>query len=327
MEQLQNIINIDETCLVLDGSKCNRGGRPEITFYSPNLPNLRRATIKTCCTMITGSTAAGEPMPPHFQFLTTAQSEEIQCVNIRMSAFFPKIKGKFGTNCEKEWPVTLAMNLKGGMDEREFRTYFLNSIVPLFPNAKDDQGKRVIVKVDSGPGRMELGFLAEARTLGFIVYPRVPNTTAVTHETDQSYGPFKTQFQKNLKILSGSRLIGNYTTSLPPWMVGLVVFGGTDPVSGVVVPCSAFNLGFAKEQNCAMWKKCGGAPLTQACLQNNSQVRREMGDDEDATNTAMVHVQEPNNVSTHFLSRNGYNCLVFKNNIKKVSRKSVTVQH
>ena len=39
-EQLKKIINIDETCLVLDRSKCNRGGRPEIRFYSPNLPNL-----------------------------------------------------------------------------------------------------------------------------------------------------------------------------------------------------------------------------------------------------------------------------------------------
>ena len=82
--------------------------------------------------------------------------------------------------------------------------------------------------------------------LGFIVYPGVPNTTAVTQETDQSYGPFKTQFQKNLKILSDSRLIGNYTTSLPPWMVGLVVFGGTNPISGVAVSFSAFHVAFSK---------------------------------------------------------------------------------
>ena len=57
------------------------------------------------------------------------------------------------------------MNLKGGMDEREFRSYFLNSIVPLFPEAQDVKGMRVIMKDDSGPGRMELGLLAEARTL------------------------------------------------------------------------------------------------------------------------------------------------------------------
>ncbi len=156
------------------------------------------------------------------------------------------------------------------------------------------------MKVDSGPGRMELGLLTEARTLGFIIYPGVSYTTAVTQETDQSYGPFKTQFQKNLKILSDSSLIGNYTTSLPPWMVGLAMFGGTDPISSVVVPCSAFDVAFSKEQKCAVWEKCGAVPLTQACLQNNSQVRREMGDGKDATNTAMVHIQESNNVSTHF---------------------------
>ena len=94
--------------------------------------------------------------------------------------------------------------------------------------------------------------MAEARTLRLIIYPGVPNTTAVTQETDHSYGPFKTQFQKNLKILSDSTLIGYYTTSLPPWMVGLVVFGGTNTVSGVVIPCSAFEMGFSKEQNCGV---------------------------------------------------------------------------
>jgi hypothetical protein len=45
-----------------------------------------------------------------------------------------------------------------------------------------------MVEVDSGPGRLQESFLAEARTLGFIVNPGVPNTTAVTQETDQSYG-------------------------------------------------------------------------------------------------------------------------------------------
>ena len=49
-----------------------------------------------------------------------------------------------------------------------------------------------------------------------------------------------------------------------------------------------------------------------------------MGNDKDATNMAMVHIQESNNVSTHFLLRNGYNGNAFKDTIKKVSRKSVT---
>ncbi len=52
-----------------------------------------------------------------------------------------------------------------------------------------------------------------------------------------------------------------------------------------------------------------------------------MGDDDVATNMAMVHIQESNNVSTHFLSCNGYNGNAFKDTIKKVSRKFVTEQH
>ena len=110
-------------------------------------------------------------------------------------------------------------------------------------------------------------------------------------------------------------------------MVGLVVFGGTDPVLGVVVPCSAFDMDFSKEQNCIMWEKCGSTPLNRACLQNNLQVRRELGNNDNATNTAMLHIQESNNVSTHFWSSIGYNGKVFKITIKKVNRKSVTVRH
>ena len=180
------------------------------------------------------------------------------------------------------------------------------------------------MKVDSGPGRMELGFLAEVRTLGFINYPGVPNTTAVTQETDQSYGTLKMQFQNNLKILLESRFIGKYTTSLPAWMVGLVVFRGTNLSSVLLFHTVPSMLHSPKK---IVQEKYDAAPLTCACLQNSSQVRREMGDDEDATNMAMVHIQESNNVSTHFLSCNGFDGNVYKDNAKKVSRKSVTVRH
>ena len=321
-EQLERILNIDETCLVMDGSKCNRGGRPEVMFYSQTLPNLGKSTIKSSVstTMITGSTAAGEAIPPHFQFSTTSKSEETQRVNVNSIAFFPKIKGKFGASDSKEWPVTIGMNEKGGMDDVEFRQYFLNSIVPLYPDSNDVNGKRVMVKVDSGPGRLQENFLAEARTLGFIVYPGVPNTTAVTQETDQNYGPFKTQFTKNLKKISDARIMGDLPTSLPPWLVGLLVFGGMDPVSKVVVSESAFDVAFSKDRNCEVWKKVGAAPLTRACLQNHNQVRREMGDAEDATNNIMQLIQSTNNLSTFFLKEHGFDSDVLKASIKKVKK-------
>ncbi len=62
----------------------------------------------------------------------------------------------------------------------EFQQYFLNNIVTLFSDSNDINGKRVMVKVDSRPGRVQEHFLAKARTLGFFVYPGVPNNTAVT---------------------------------------------------------------------------------------------------------------------------------------------------
>jgi len=46
-------------------------------------------------------------------------------------------------------------------------------------------------------------------------------------ETDQSYGLFKSKFAKNLKALSDAQINGDFPTSFPQWMVGLLVFGGT----------------------------------------------------------------------------------------------------
>jgi hypothetical protein len=71
-EQMKKrILNMDETCLSLDGSNGNRGGRPTVTYYDVRFPQLGKATSKSALTttMISGSTAAGEPpLPPHFQF-------------------------------------------------------------------------------------------------------------------------------------------------------------------------------------------------------------------------------------------------------------------
>ena len=43
-EKLYNIINFDETCLSLDGSKGRRGGRPEVTLHDPRLPYTSKRT-------------------------------------------------------------------------------------------------------------------------------------------------------------------------------------------------------------------------------------------------------------------------------------------
>jgi hypothetical protein len=75
---------------------------------------------------------------------------------------------------------------------------------------------------------MNLNLLTRLRCLGFILYPCVPNTTHVTQETDQLYGPFKTQFLENLDLLCEARLQKNVSLLLQPKFVGLPLFRGID---------------------------------------------------------------------------------------------------
>jgi hypothetical protein len=62
----------------------------------------------------------------------------------------------------------------------------------IFKDLVDIPGMRVMIKVNSGPGRSDLKFLAWRRTHEVIVYPGVPITTAVSQEMDQAYGGIKT---------------------------------------------------------------------------------------------------------------------------------------
>ena len=126
------------------------------------------------------------------------QTLEGQKPRYDMVNFMKDVRGKFGCNKEKSWPCTFGMNAKGGMDDCEFEKYNLGSIIPLYPDAKDVPGLRVMIKADSGPGRTAASLLTKLRMLGFILYPGVPNTTSVTQETDRNYGPFKTQFSSEL---------------------------------------------------------------------------------------------------------------------------------
>ena len=93
------------------------------------------------------------------------------------------------------------------------------------------------------------------------------------------------------------------------------------------VVSSAFEFGFIQENNLNAWRKCGAAPLTRCCLENHSQVRREMGDNNDRTNQMMQDIQTANDISTHFLTANGYNGDALKAMMKKVKQVAVTAKH
>ena len=102
------------------------------------------------------------------------------------------VRGQFGTARVKTWPCTpLSTNKKGGMNDDEFEKYVITDLTHLYPDVADTVGLRILLNVDSGPGGMDSKLLAKLRATGWYIYGGVPNTTAITQETDQSYGEFK----------------------------------------------------------------------------------------------------------------------------------------
>jgi hypothetical protein len=130
--------------------------------------------------MITGSNAWGEALPPHFQFMTSAQTDEGKQIRNECIRYMKNVRGEFGLGEVASKPISYGMNECGGMDTEEFAKYIRNAIMPLYPIASPKKGKWVLIKCDSGPGRLNMDLLADMRSSGFILFPGVPNTTAVT---------------------------------------------------------------------------------------------------------------------------------------------------
>jgi hypothetical protein len=152
--------------------------------------------------MISGSTAAGEPLLPHFQFQTSAQTAEAEAIRIETIRYMLNVRGTFGHESKQSFPILLGLNHKGGIDDQEFFEYLKKPIMELFPDAAPVRGWWAVIKCDSGPGRLNPDLLASfLRYHGFILYPGVPNTTAVTQATDQSYGPFQLAVRTNLQLI------------------------------------------------------------------------------------------------------------------------------
>jgi hypothetical protein len=67
---------------------------------------------------------------------------------------------KYGFNAKQEMPCTFGMNEKAGMNAVELDKYSANSILPLFTDLENVPGKRILLKVNSDPGRSNLEMLA-----------------------------------------------------------------------------------------------------------------------------------------------------------------------
>ena len=233
-----------------------------------------------------------------------------------MFQYFQKTKCKFGREEETMLDASLGLNEKGGMDDNEFELYLKNLMEMIYPDAMDTPGKRVIVKIDSGPGRSNMDLLARLRMRGVILYPGVPNTTSVSQETDRNYGLFKSVYRENIENFAANCEKAGKSTSASVALIGLFVFGGKDPLTSDEYK-NAFQAAFCKEKNLSAWSKVGAAPLTRACLYDE-QVRHELGgDEEDPMADEFRKIQEKNNHSVYMLNLNGYKGNMLKATIKE----------
>jgi len=64
-------------------------------------------------------------------------------------------------------------NEKGGTDGRVLWQLLLYYVKTLYPDIADTPGKRLLFKIDGGPGRLDISMLAELRSLGVYLFPGV----------------------------------------------------------------------------------------------------------------------------------------------------------
>ena len=70
--------------------------------------------------LMCGSNAAGEPMPLHIMFSSTAE-EENMAVKLSWIAGLPTVTWQFGHDVEKTFPASVTVNEKGRTDARVLR--------------------------------------------------------------------------------------------------------------------------------------------------------------------------------------------------------------
>jgi len=310
--QTRRIINVDETDGTLDNTNGKRGGRKPMVFYAPDVGGGGSSASKSSYspTIICGSNAAGEALPPHFQLKSMAQTEDRERFNLEFLEHIKDLHGVFGHGKKTVIGCTFGMNERAGMNAEELNKYFHTNILPLYPDIDDKPLKRVIAKVDKGPGRMDVGMLAALKLKGLHLTPGVPNTTSVTQETDQNYGPFKTHYRYNLSTLAEARFAMKLQLSIND--LGLLVFGGIDPVTKVELRAS-FDMAFSPRICLSSWKKCGAVPLTREALHSDKVRHETIVNRDGSTNTdidpmsaALVQMEMSNHMSCDFLSTMGY---------------------
>jgi hypothetical protein len=248
----------------------------------------------------------------------------------------PAIKGRFGCPELIEESSFYSVRARGSMDDSLFIEYIEKVVLPLYPNISkttkfDPVNGRllcgpVILKVDSGPGRIvaseeSISKRADFLEMGLYILMGLPNATSVQQEMDALYGAFKsaTYARGEVILIEKMRDQANHRSRMLEEEAdeddeateeepadgantgraeGVLSLGFNDLATVVNgrenddVSLKPFDKCFTKEKILGSWRKVGFIPFTRSCL-SNKRVRHELGQ------------QQKNNVRTSLQSADG----------------------
>ncbi len=176
--------------------------------------------------------------------------------------------------------------------------------MPLYPDLEDSQGKRVLLKVDSGSGRNGRDLLNKARFRGvyLLSWPSKRHLRAAgdgyelwSHQVCRPLQPQKHRHGR----FSAKKLM-----KLGPSTFGLIIYGGVYPISKVVCE-NAVDRAFNVKSNQHLWAEVGAVPFTMKCLENK-KVGHDGTDRDDPNFDAFADVQSQNDYCTTQLTMMGY---------------------
>jgi len=317
-EVRRRIINMDETHhdLSITGDK---SGSRALVYKNPRLQRGYKKTVKPGrhVTGVYATNSAGEALPPMYIFDSGAKIESNYRVKMSWLEGLPVIEGKFGCPDRVEVSSFYSVRSRGSMDDSLFNDYVERVVLPLYPNISktatfDPTGKLlcgpVILKVDSGPGRMianleSISKRAKFFEQGLLILMGLPNATSVNQEMDALYGAFKSSTYARGEVILTERLRlkgqrnsaprtddgddeegeqevaargGNHRSPVAVTMgfedLATVVNGKQDDEIGM----KPFAKNFTKDKILASWSKVGFVPFTRNCIKSK-KVRHELG--------------------------------------------------
>ena len=311
----KRIIQCDEMGFSLDGSKNGVGGRESATPTNPNLPEAGKPTNKSSqkSSWMFGMNFDDEPLPP---MVVLPSAAEIPKFKVHFVTEMPQVEGVFGFPGARFFAPVFAASENASFDNKLFLQWINEILVPLFPDAEDKAGYRVLLKSDSGPGRFSVEFRSVARSHGVYFFPGPPNGTELGQEMDQLYSLLKTLMEKNRKLIFEARFrLHGKRAKTDVWDLPRILFGGEihfEDGTSIVLP-DCFKKGLSREKCERARKKCGYLPATREALKS-PKLRHEVfyGEDggvdveADPYGEMLQELERQNHTAVDWLIEKGY---------------------